>query len=245
MYFNTQNIDKSWQEIINTALSRVDPDYLADLKHQPNWLPGPEKIFNAFSLPKPKVRVILLGESPYPRQASANGYAFWDATVDSLWSETGLSKPVNRATSLRNFIKMLLVTGDFLTLKDTSQIAIQTLNKQSLIQTNQELFENLLGRGFLLLNASLVFRPGYVKEDAKAWLPFIEFILNALIPQKPTLLLLGRIAERVNHSDAYAKLRKITAPHPYNLSFIQHPEIINFFKPLTLLEKRARMNQGL
>ncbi len=140
MNFNDQNIDKSWQEIVNAALSRIDSNYLANLKRQSHWLPSPEKIFNAFSLPKSKVNVILLGESPYPRQASANGYAFWDATVNLLWSNMGLSKQVNRATSLRNFIKMLLVAGNFLTLKDTRQLAIQTLNKQSLIQTNQELF---------------------------------------------------------------------------------------------------------
>ncbi len=243
MDFNRYNIDKSWQEIINVALLQMDSIYLENLKQQTNWLPGPEKIFNAFSIPKSQVKVILLGESPYPRQASANGYAFWDAAVGSLWSDTGLSKPVNRATSLRNIIKMLLIAADLLNPNNTSQAAIQALNKHSLIQTNQELFENLLSHGFLLLNASLVFRADYVKEDAKAWLPFIKYILNSLIPQKPSLLLLGRLAERVIDSKAHTKLKKIIAPHPYNLSFIQHPEIINFFKPLTLLKKRVRIDQ--
>ena len=49
-------------------------------------------------------------------QIFANGYAFWDAAVNELWSDNGLSKAVNRATSLRNFIKMLLVTEGALSL---------------------------------------------------------------------------------------------------------------------------------
>jgi uracil-DNA glycosylase len=243
-YFNTQHIDKSWRDIINTALSRMNPDYLKNLKQQSSWLPGPEKIFNAFSIPKDNVNVILLGESPYPRPESANGYAFWDAAVGQLWSEMGLSKTVNRATSLRNFIKMLLVADNRLAPDNTSQQAISALDKSSLIDTNQQLFQGLLNRGFLLLNASLVFRTGRVKEDTKAWLPFIEFILDELISQKPTLLLLGRLAEGLNRSKDLEKLPKIIAPHPYNLSFIQHPTIINFFNPLTLLEKNATIGQG-
>lgn len=244
MSFNTQSFDKSWQEIINAALLELDPNYLKCLQEQTNWLPGPKNIFNAFSLPKPKVKVILLGESPYPRQASANGYAFWDASVSELWSETGLSKPVNRATSLRNFIKMLLLAAGLLTPEETNQAAIAKLDKRSLIQTNQELFENLLEHGFLLLNASLVFRPGYVQQDAKAWLPFIETILQTLLPQQPLLLLFGRIAEQINRLETLSSLDKMIAPHPYNLSFIQHAEIINFFRPLTLLKKTVRMKQG-
>jgi uracil-DNA glycosylase len=235
-------IHQSWQEAIKSALLRVDPGYLKALSAQSAWLPGSEKLFNAFSLPKSQVKVILLGESPYPRQESANGYAFWDAAVDALWSETGLSKTVNCAISLRNFIKMLLVADKLLKPEDTGQPAIQALDKTALIQTNQELFGNLLGNGFLLLNTSLVFRPGYVKEDAKAWQPFIETILTELIPQKPLLLLLGRVAETLSQLNVSSVLQKIIAPHPYNLSFIQDPQIINFFRPLTLLRKKARMN---
>lgn len=241
--FNTHTIDTSWQDTLALALSRVEPAYLDTLTHQSAWLPGSKKIFNAFSIPKSKVRVVLLGESPYPRPESANGYAFWDAAVGDLWSNTGLSKPVNRATSLRNFLKMLLVAGGLLTPENTTQAAIQALDKRNLIQTNQRLFENLLESGFLLLNTSLVFRPGHVKEDAKAWRTFIETVLQSLRPENPRLLLLGRVAETLSRSNLLPNFEKIIAPHPYNLSFIEHPEIINFFRPLTLLGKSARIGQ--
>ena len=107
-------------------------------------------------MPVAQTHYVLFGESPYPRAKSANGYAFWDAAVTDLWSESGLSKAVNRATSLRNIIKMLLVAEGKLTLVHTGQADIAKLDKTGLIATNAELFQQFLTHGFLLLNATPV-----------------------------------------------------------------------------------------
>src|SRR3990167_11287507 len=102
-------VHPSWKACLQRGLAKMSASYLANLQQKENWLPGPNKIFNGFSLPLHSVKYILFGESPYPRFESANGFAFWDASVKELWSISGLSKKVNRATSLRNIIKMLLV----------------------------------------------------------------------------------------------------------------------------------------
>lgn len=48
-------------------------DRLADQ----NWLPGPDRVFAALDLTPPeKVRVVLLGQDPYPTPSHANGLAF-------------------------------------------------------------------------------------------------------------------------------------------------------------------------
>ena len=101
-----------------------------------------KKIFNAFTQPLDNTRYILYGESPYPREASANGFAFWDAAVGEVWFAQGLSKSVNRATSLRNFFKMLLT-------------AEPVPAPQQRIQTLAQLFNNFHQQGFLLLNFNL------------------------------------------------------------------------------------------
>lgn len=75
-YFNTKNIDPSWQECLQLGLEKMDKKYLDSLAQSSDWLPGPENIFNAFSLPLDNVNYVLFGESPYPRRESANGYAF-------------------------------------------------------------------------------------------------------------------------------------------------------------------------
>lgn len=237
--FNIEAADPSWHICIKQALEKMDPKYLESLYNTTDWLPGHHKIFNAFSLPLNQTHYVLFGESPYPRPVSANGYAFWDAAVNQLWSDTGLSKSVNRATSLRNIIKMLLIAEDKLTPNDTSQPAIAKLHKNDLIKTNQELFNNFISHGFLLLNATPVLRPGQVQKDAKAWRPFIKDVLQYIFEHKPDvqLILLGNIANAIEKLISHKEIRRFYAEHPYNISFIQNPKIIDFFKPLRLLKK--------
>ena len=234
---NLDAADPSWRPCLTHALAKMDPDYLHKLNTTDDWLPGYKNIFNAFSLPINKTRYILFGESPYPRADSANGYAFWDNKVTHLWSETGLSKTVNRATSLRNIIKMLLVAEGMLNPHHTSQPDIAILDKSKLIQSNSELFNQLLRHGFLLLNATLVLRPKQVRKDAFAWQPFIKEILTHLVNHHPEiqLILFGSIANIIDQLIPMPNVKKLYAEHPYNLSFIQNQEVIQFFQPFHLL----------
>lgn len=234
---NFNHIHSSWLPLVKEALTKVEPDYLQQLTINTDWLPGPDMIFNAFSLPLTNTRYILFGESPYPRAASANGYAFWDNAVTDLWSSQGLSKTVNRATSLRNFIKMLLLTHDFLSENDLSQTAIKDLSKSNLVQSGNELFGNMQHHGILLLNASLVLSERPVKYDAKAWQPFMQSLLSQIHQIKPDirLILLGKIAGVISALYPPLKTNSFIAEHPYNLSFIFNPEVQAFFKPFNLL----------
>jgi uracil-DNA glycosylase len=240
-YFNLNAAHPSWHDCIKVGLSKMDPHYLNQLYQTTQWLPGSKKIFSAFSLPINSVNTILFGESPYPRAQSANGYAFWDENVNDLWSPTGLHKTVNRATSLRNIIKMLLIAEGRLSPDHTSQSDIASINKSDLVITNQELFKNILQHGFLLLNATPVLQKNQVRQDAKAWRPFVEHILRFTIKTQPDvqLLLLGKIANTIDQYTDSPKVKKLYATHPYNLAFITHDEIIAFFKPLHLLLKTS------
>lgn len=235
--FNLQLVHPTWLESIHAGLSQMDPAYLNALRSTDTWLPGPKKIFSAFSLPMDQVNYVLFGESPYPRMESANGYAFWDAAVKELWSPTGLDKKVNRATSLRNLLKMLLVAEKLLSPDHLGQDAIAKINKSSLIQTNDLLFAHLLEHGFLLLNATLVLQSGSPHKDAKAWYPFMRILLKNLLKIRPHVecILFGRIANTIETLVAKLPIKKLYAEHPYNLTFITNPTVLSFFQPLHLL----------
>lgn len=223
-----------WREILSNALHTVDAAYLKSLPANEHFLPAFNALFAAFSMPLHFVQYILLGESPYPRAQSANGYAFWDGAVGSLWSSTGLSKDVNRATSLRNLIKMLLYArGDLQ--HDFSQNAIARLNKSHYIQTASELFTAFIQHGFLLLNASLVYSENEVPYHARQWRMFMHCLLIQLANYNPALqlILLGRIASQVPETTL---LKGLVAEHPYNISFITNPSVVAFFKPMDLLD---------
>lgn len=237
-FFSFANVHPSWEAYLHRALAKMDPNYLADLAKSTTWLPGPANLLNAFSLPIDQVNYVLLGESPYPRSQSANGYAFWDASIHEIWSKTGLSKAVNRATSLRNIIKMLLLAEGLLDEKSLTQKNIAQLNKQGLVYSNIQFFNNFLDHGFLLLNASLVLQNRSPKKDAAAWNPFIHEILDCLLKKHPhvTLILLGLMANNIKTS--FPKAPQICAEHPYNLSFITNKTILDFFSPLHLLQEK-------
>jgi uracil-DNA glycosylase len=239
--------DASWRPILEAGLQAVaaaDPSYLPALAVD-DYLPTEGRIFAAFAQPLDKVTHVLVGEGPYPRAESATGVCFMDGAVGELWSETGLSKPVNRATSLRNFMKMLLVANGQLDAGDTGGSAMvpvaQAARTNGSIQTLAQLQDNLIGQGFLLLNAALVFRKHVAPAfDARAWQPFLQTVLAALAsqPQPPTLVLWGKIAEQLKKLPEAARLPQIHAEHPYNLSFIQHQGMQALFGPMELLRLR-------
>ena len=207
--------DPSWHATLNKAFSVMEPAYLHALQQDPTWLPGLTNLLRAFSLPLNQTRFILYGESPYPRRASANGYAFWDAAVSDIWAPGGLSKSINRATSLRNFIKMLLVAQNALSVKETGASAIAKLDKRVYCQTLAQLFQRFLDQGFLLLNASLVLSARPKVQEARLWLGFHDVILSALKAQQPELLLFGKIADQLDRLPSIASFTALRAEHPY------------------------------
>ena len=230
------------------AVAAADPPYL-DALAQDSYLPTELRLFAAFALPLDAVRYVLVGEGPYPRAASATGVCFMDGAVGSLWSEEpggGLSKPVNRATSLRNFMKMLLVADGQLQLENTAGEAMAAVSARarsgagSHILTLADMQNKLTAHGFLLLNASLVFRSHVAPaKDAKAWLPFFETVMAGLAAQAgkvPTMVLWGKIAELLSKLPVMKEFPQITAEHPYNLSFIGNRDMHQLFQPMQLLK---------
>lgn len=244
-----------WHPILRAGLHAVDqtePAYLKALVRD-DYLPDNGRIFAAFSQPIDAVSHVLVGEGPYPRQESATGFCFMDGAVDELWSASGLSKKVNRATSLRNFMKMLLVADGKLSAAQTNgeamhAIAIETQSGHSdMIETLAALQDNLHRHGFLLLNATLVYRQNVPPvRESRAWRPFLQAVLRAFEAHArqhgkplPKLVLWGKIAERLADMPEAARFPQVISEHPYNLSFIANPAMQALFGPMRLLQKTA------
>lgn len=249
----------SWHGAIMQGLDAIDaqfPDYLSTLSTQ-GFLPTEQRIFAAFSVPLDQVKFVLVGEGPYPRSASATGYCFMDGAVASLWSvgaKAGLSTAVNKATSLRNFMKMLLVADQRLDLsadyhRQIADIAHQAMacNSNAII-TLAQLQENFLSHGFLMLNAALVFRESCKPAlEVRFWAPFLACILHALTynqaqaAQPRTLILWGRLADQLRKTIPLSGFKLACSEHPYNLSFIQNQSMQTLFVSLNLLKKTDKL----
>jgi uracil-DNA glycosylase len=238
-------VHPQWHSILAEALTTLDPDYLNSLLADDKWLPGPDLLLNAFKRDLNGVRYLLIGESPYPRRESANGIAFYDAAVGGLWSEQGLSKAVNRATSLRNILKTALLAEGHLRKDNDAKIpqsAIAAVDKRGLIQTLDELFTNLQRSGFMMLNATPVLHPQRKPLlEARYWQAFLERLLALTRSHSSspiTLVLWGKIAQQVEAMPASHEYRKLVCEHPYNLSFIDNPLMLALFSDLSALQQR-------
>ena len=240
-----------WQPTLRAGLEAVmqaDPLYLFALA-QDNFLPDGGRLFAAISQPLRSVRYVLFGEGPYPRAESATGFCFMDGAVGELWAEAGLSKKVNRATSLRNFMKMLLVADGLVSVSNTSgnalaQIAVEArAGSSQMIRALSDLQDKLHQHGFLLLNATPVYRSHVPpRKESRPWLPFVQIVLEALVDRGnenrqdlPKLILWGKIAETLAAMPIAEQFPKVVSEHPYNLSFIGNSDMQALFGPMRLL----------
>ncbi len=229
----------SWEVILQKAYAALEEEYQLFLERDKNYFPSSSNYLNAFkTLPRGKVKYILFGQDPYPRKESAGGYAFIDEKVENLFSDKGLSKEVNKATSLRNFVKMALVASGDLEKEDTSQEAITQIDKTALINSIEELRVNFEKNGVLLLNTALIFTDKKSSQKhVKAWRPFISSLLQALEDDAPKLILFGTHAKALKKKLSLEKFETIEVEHPYNHTFIHNEEVLKLFAPMKLLEK--------
>jgi len=233
-------VDTSWQAIINNALNNLDDSYLEFLQNDKEYFPNQDNFLNAFkTLTLQDTKYILFGQDPYPREQSAIGYAFIDGAVSSIWDEkNGLSKEVNKATSLRNFMKMLLVDVGKLQENDTSKEAISKLDRSEYIQSMKEFKENFEQHGVLLLNTALIFTTkDDSKKHVKLWKPFIISLLRQIQKENIKLILFGSMAKEIDKMAVSEEFEKFYCEHPYNVSFISNKKVQNLFGQMKLLDK--------
>ncbi len=229
----------TWESILAEAYASLDAKYRDFLDTDTSYFPSKQNYLNAFkTLPREKVKYILFGQDPYPREESAGGYAFIDMKVKHLFSDSGLSKEVNRATSLRNFIKMALVASHKLSQEETSQEAIATLNKTNMIDSIEALRINFEKNGVLLLNTALVFTDKKSStKHVKAWRSFMQTLLLHLENDTIKLILFGTHAKDLKKHLPLENFECIEIEHPYNHTFISNPRALELFGPMKLLEK--------
>ena len=225
----------SWHKILEKSFAALPQEYQTFLLHDKSYFPSKENFLNAFKLPLSQTRYILFGQDPYPRVESAIGYAFIDGKVERLFGKNGLSTEVNRATSLRNFMKMAFVCEGVLE-DDFSKEAVTKIDKNPYIDTIMMLKDKFEKNGVLLLNMALVFTTKEEsKKHIKVWSPFVKRLLKELENEQIELILFGKMAEVLERVEEAKEFKKHTMPHPYNISFITNEKAHNLFKPMQLL----------
>lgn len=135
------------------------------------FYPKAEHIFNVFRMPLNEVRVVILGQDPYPKQNQAIGYAF------------AVSESQSIPYSLRNIQQELV--QDFYGKPEQEQILrnMESSTWKTLIHWRQQ--------GVFLLNTALTVEQNRPDSHAKLWKPFIKEVIKILAAQNVIWLLWG------------------------------------------------------
>lgn len=227
------------EKVIKT-LSKEEKIFLEKILSDETLIPNRNDIFNGFNIPAQEVKYIIFGESPYPRLESATGHAFIDGKVKNIWGEEGLSKEVNKATSLRNLFKTALVADNIISPDNATKAHLRHINTDGFVETMEQLQSNLNSNGVALLNSCLTLIEGKVqKEDVNFWFKVIDkFLLNLILQNESvTLILWGNISKRIKNMESFKYYKYFESEHPYNKSFIENKNMQRFLKEINFLYK--------
>ena len=151
------NVDKQWIKVLTSKtllplLSKALDELGTLEKDVANITPPPDQIFNfARATPYGKLKVVILGQDPYPKKGDAHGLAF-----SSLSVSEGRPLPA----SLRNIYKCLEEQKQIDTKPITSDLSYWA------------------AQGVLLLNASLTTRVGKANAHAHIWTHFTDELIR-------------------------------------------------------------------
>lgn len=152
-------------------------------------LPAPHVMWGALSIPQSSVRVVVIGQDPYPSIGHAIGLSFAaDASV----------RPLPR--SLANIYKEL-----------HSDLGVPAASHADLSSWHQQ--------GVLLLNQALSVTAGQAGSHLKlGWTPVVEAIIKALNTREnpPIALLWGKHAQKM--APLMDRMQQLSSAHPSPLS---------------------------
>lgn len=191
MILSKDKIDKSWIDAgVGEILKSPAMQFIENELLTTSFNPEPHQVFRVFEMPLDKIKVVILGQEPYP--VRANGLAF---STDS--------EPI--PYSLRVII-------DSLSLKVAHDITLGTETTPFDVTLN-----HWVKQGVFLLNKSLTCYKGQVgNSHLSVWSGFTDYIISIIAKRGNIVwLLLGETAkEAVPIIKAYKNNYIITDNHP-------------------------------
>ena len=128
-----------------------------------DFTPAPDKVLRFLTVPLSSVRIIILGQDPYPQKGVATGRAFEVGGLRS-WSE-----PFNNV-SLKNILRAIYkaYTGDVIKYNELKA----KFDNEFPVLPPGKLFSAWEGQGVLLLNSSFTCAIGSPGSHSPAWKDF-------------------------------------------------------------------------
>jgi uracil-DNA glycosylase len=139
--------------------------------------PFPEKVLRFLTLSPDEIKVIILGQDPYPQEGAATGRAFEVGTLKS-WSEPF------RNVSLKNILRLLYKTYHGRVVKFNE--LKEQLGQEFRVLPPGKLFGHWEKQGVLLLNTAFTCEVGKPGSHSAYWQPFTARLLAFLATRQPS-----------------------------------------------------------
>jgi len=163
-------IDKGWNTFLNSeVISLLKNIEKKILENKQEFTPQTNKVLNFLKVPVTDVKVIILGQDPYPQKGVATGRAFEVGTLKS-WNDKFSN------ISLKNIIRAVYYTYNAEHLK-YSEIK-EKIGKTFFLKPPNELFVEWEKQGVLLLNTSFTCEIGKSNSHQKYWNDFTNSLLK-------------------------------------------------------------------
>ncbi|GET31664.1 uracil-DNA glycosylase [Prolixibacter bellariivorans] len=169
-------IHPSWKSFLNHEIITI----LENIEEQissSHYTPAREKVLRFLTLPLNEMKVIILGQDPYPQEGVATGRAFEVGTLKS-WSEPF------RNVSLKNILRLLYKTCNGHVVKFNE--LKEQIGQDFQILPPGELFKHWEKQGVLLLNTAFTCEVGKPGSHSAYWQPFTERLLKFLAAEQPS-----------------------------------------------------------
>lgn len=174
------NIDNSWNDFLSselvTLLKNIEKNIL---ESKQKFTPDTEKVLKFLKVPLADVKVIILGQDPYPQDGVATGRAFEVGTLKS-WNDKFSN------ISLKNIIRAIYFAYNNEYLK-YSEIK-DKIGKTFLLKPPYELFVEWEKQGVLLLNTSFTCEVGKSNSHEKYWNAFTLSLLKYISKANPHII---------------------------------------------------------
>lgn len=174
------SVSNEWADALVPVLSKIaNVEKFLGSGRDAHIVPVREMTFQALKSTTPRdVRVVIFGQSPYPRVESATGIAMFDADLSS-WDSSRFGSIV----SMRCIVKAAAMSK-FGVSGTTDVAALRKLLRDKKIVSPHELFSSLLAQGVLLLNACLTLSTDdaiTLKDHTAFWQPVVEHIVRTIL----------------------------------------------------------------
>ncbi len=202
-----KTIHSSWFDFFTDAIVLKIKKIESEIVGKELVTPSIEKMLRFFELDLTSIKVIIIGQDPYPQEGVATGRAFEVGNLESWFDKFP-------NTSLKNIVRALYVLNDNNFILKFNDIKEEIKQGKFKILSPQQLFKHWEKQGVLMINSSFSVIVGNPGSHAKIWESFTNELLRYINSQVPEAhwMLWG--------AHAKGKVKKLTIK---NKSVSRHP----------------------